>query len=1036
VTRSLRRAAYPLALARTRLASRGTRAAILGAGIAAGATVLGLVVGGSLVAQDRSLERALARVAPEDRTVHVAYFGVPASGETAASLDRAARDALAPISDAAPISVVAYKVLRLQGAQVRIAGLDDLERWIRLESGRLPAGCTPERCEVIRIGGGGRVGSEPGIRLVEVGRARLVSGLPFAGFALGGEAVLGENPNRPDAPPFVLASGTDEVAALPALEAFYRSYAWVVPLDPDVVHPWSVDDFLADLGRARSTLEARAGAFELAAPTDELAAAEAASDIAARRLLLVGGQAAALLVAFALLAGVGMRRDVDAAWRRLTWHGGRRWQLLLLSTAEVGAVAIAGTVLGWLLAAGGTALVADAAGSPAGAVVANSLVSLRGAIAAVALALTATVVLLLALRAPAARLGGRSLSTADAAALVALAVIGVTLSRGELDARSLAAEGGTGSMLLLLPGLATLVAGVAAARLFAPALRLLDRAARGAGTSVRLAALSLARNPGRAAVALAFVVVSVALGLFALVYRATLEEGLADHVAYRFPADYVVTEDFSVGKLVPPLAAAPLARYEALPEADVVAVQRRSGSVGTLAGSRRFTLVGVPSKAIGRLRGWRGDFSETPLPELAERVAPRGDVELRGVEVPDDATELRLPVREHGGNAISLVADFVLPSGGFATVPLGTLPGGPRVLRAPVPPEARGARLLGIGFRRVLEVEGHAQGNVLELTGTLRLGRLSFTRASGPPTVVPDYEDWTRVEALNAETDAGTNRIAYFVTGAAATRFRLSQPTDGEPVPVVASPALAAAADSEGLLPLRLANGRLLVKVVGTANAFPTTSGDFVVADADLVATTMNADQPGVAVPNEIWVSGASAGARALLGQALREPPFDVLAVASRDEYERAVESEPLARGALLTLAAAAAVALGLSLLGLLLLLVSELRDERGELFDLEAQGVAPLTLRRHVRLRTLLVLAAGLLGGLLAGVVLGALVTDLVTLTADATAVEPPLVLRIEWPLLLLAVGGYVALAVLLVFVLTRHAFRARLPERAPVIA
>ena len=76
----------------------------------------------------------------------------------------------------------------------------------------------------------------------------------------------------------------------------------------------------------------------------------------------------------------------------------------------------------------------------------------------------------------------------------------------------------------------------------------------------------------------------------------------------------------------------------------------------------------------------------------------------------------------------------------------------------------------------------------------------------------------------------------------------------------------------------------------------------------------------------------------------------------SQAETLARLRADPLARGALFTLAGTAAVALLLALLGLLLAVVGDVRDERGELFDLEAQGAAPSTVRAHLRLRALLV--------------------------------------------------------------------------------
>jgi hypothetical protein len=141
------------------------------------------------------------------------------------------------------------------------------------------------------------------------------------------------------------------------------------------------------------------------------------------------------------------------------------------------------------------------------------------------------------------------------------------------------------------------------------------------------------------------------------------------------------------------------------------------------------------------------------------------------------------------------------------------------------------------------------------------------------------------------------------------------------------------------------------------------------------------------------------------------------------------LRAEPLARGTLLALSGAAVAALLLALGGLALGLVSDLRDERGELRDLEAQGAGPPTLRDHVRLRTLAIAACGLLGGVVTGALLTALVVGLVRLTAGAAAPEPPLVLSVPW---LAGAAGLVAFALLaaaLAGLATRRAFREAAP-------
>jgi hypothetical protein len=247
---------------------------------------------------------------------------------------------------------------------------------------------------------------------------------------------------------------------------------------------------------------------------------------------------------------------------------------------------------------------------------------------------------------------------------------------------------------------------------------------------------------------------------------------------------------------------------------------------------------------------------------------------------------------------------------------------------------------------------------------------------------------------------------------------------------MVVSPTLAAAAGPGGVLPVNVATGTVVGRVVGTVHRIPTVDEDVVIADGPTVATALGASAPGTGTANEVWLDAAS-GREDAVAAALRRPPFDALDVTAHDALLADLRSEPLARGTLLTLASAALAALALALVGLLLVVVSDLRDERGELFDLEAQGAVPNTLRRHLRLRTGFVAVFGLVGGMATGVALAALVVALVTLTANAGSAQPPLLLGIDWPILLLGLLAYFLLAAVLVSVTTSRAFRADVAGR-----
>ena len=206
------------------------------------------------------------------------------------------------------------------------------------------------------------------------------------------------------------------------------------------------------------------------------------------------------------------------------------------------------------------------------------------------------------------------------------------LARGELDAQALAQGGGTGTFLILLPALIAFVAAVATARLLAPVLRAGERWGRRAPVPVRFAALSLARNPGYAAVAVTFLVVSLGLALFAQAYRQTLAQGEHAQADFAVPVDAVARENLQT--LVPVLDAAPLQSYGKLGAA--APVLRLSGALSRV--QAPFTVVGLPPDELARLR-WRSDNASASPSTLAQQI--RFDAPFGGLDVPANASDDR-----------------------------------------------------------------------------------------------------------------------------------------------------------------------------------------------------------------------------------------------------------------------------------------------------------------------------------------------------------------------------------------------------------
>jgi len=1002
----LRRSGFVLALAMTRLRRSKGRVLLAAVGIAAGAATFAVVLAAGSVAQDQSLGRAVERLPPEQRAVRASWFGAYDPG-----LDATAKRALRGVLRERPIRALLFRQTSIDGKVFNLGAADRLSAWVRVRSGRLPRECTPRLCEVLQVAGTGPLPDVPALRLRRVGRGDLVSKVPFLQTTAYGRTVEESysftSPKQ--APPFLLTNDVSSAAALPIFRPIHRSYGWILPLGRHSLHPWSIDALEGRIAQARSTLTADSDYFDLSDPLSQLGSTVSANKVTARRLLLVGGQAAALLLAFVVLAAASGRAEAEATRARLARYGAARWQVVLLAAAEAAGLALVATLAGWAAGTGLAALIANAADVPVGSALMHSSASAGGLAVAVGLAVAASVVLLLALHAPPVRLSRFSLTALDVAAIGCIGAIALALARGAADASTLAREGGTGVLLFLLPALIAFVAAVAAVRLLGPALRALERAARRLPVSARLAALSLARNPGYAGAAAAFLLVSVGLAAFSVDYRSTLRRAQSDQARFQTPADVVLGP---TGAASPPL---PVGISTGKAE-RTMPVLRLDAQVGSGPSLRDVTLLGLPREALRRPPFWRADFSASNPAELAARVDPGRNVSLQGVRLPAAATKLTVPVQARGDPAV-VTANIATRSGTFVPLDLGTIEPGDSTLRAEVPAAARGGLLIGLAFAPTLP-EVH---NARPASGTLVVGPFSAGRTvlrSGFPT-------WLATGGMRLRGGGSRARLSYFLTNDRDARFRPRQPTDGARVRAIATPGLAALAGPGGLLPVSVGDFSLVVRVTAEAKRFPSTTEDFVVADETALATSLNAAAPGTAVVRELWLDGVSKRGARELASAVGRPPLVGVGATFQRHVEAALRDDPLARAVLRTLAGTALVAFALALAGLLLALAADLRDEDGELTDLEAEGAGPSWLRRHVRLRSACIVAVGLLGGAALAAVLSVLVVAAVLVTANGGAPEPPLLLSVDWTLLALGIAAYLACALAVVSLLTWHAFR-----------
>ena len=82
-------------------------------------------------------------------------------GGTWAELNRFVVPRMEALTGRPPAAAMLFREASIQGRLVNVRAADDLGRYVRLVSGRLPALCVPQHCEVLRLEGIGPIPSTP-----------------------------------------------------------------------------------------------------------------------------------------------------------------------------------------------------------------------------------------------------------------------------------------------------------------------------------------------------------------------------------------------------------------------------------------------------------------------------------------------------------------------------------------------------------------------------------------------------------------------------------------------------------------------------------------------------------------------------------------------------------------------------------------------------------------------------------------------------------------------------------------------------------
>ena len=402
------------------------------------------------------------------------------------------------------------------------------------------------------------------------------------------------------------------------------------------------------------------------------------------------------------------------------------------------------------------------------------------------------------------------------------------------------------------------------------------------------------------------------------------------------------------------------------------------------------TVLGVPSNALPLLHGWRGDFADRR--RASSRVCcDRARASRWRARDPRTATRLALPVRVTG-SAVQLVLVVQTPAGDAAQLSATGVAGAGRVLSVALPPALRGGRVIALQLqlpsadqRSAAHQGAEGRNAAIGLAGRLTLGPLSRSRRpaavprsrAGPATAACA---WARAPA-SPDAALRDRRLGAGRCFAPSSRSTTAHCPSWQ---------------ARTLLPAQVPTARSVLsfggqvvhaRLVATATRFPTTqdSGDsFVVADEASLASALGADDLPASIPDELWLS-APQHAAASVAAALRKPPFAALDVASRAAIHSDLQHDPIARGIVSSLVAAALAALALALLGVALATLGFLRDEGDSLFDLESQGAGPRALRACVRWRALGLALLGVLAGVALGIGLAVATGRLLAARCDA---------------------------------------------------
>jgi hypothetical protein len=970
------------------------RWALLAAGIA---LVVAVPITAAGLADDvraKSINRTITQLDPTARALFVSVEGQVDRARSVGT-DREIRAQLARLSDNPVRREMLFRMLTVSGQSFFLGATDGLAAAVRLTSGRLPNSCTPTRCEAVLVGSD-RPALDHAVRtlgVVVVGTVRRTDP----------QLVSGQLDTADT--PLLLGAGVTSMSRLAKLSLFSRFYAWTTDIEPQRVVALGVPAYLRLGSAIDDTLDRRVGNSNFVRPDDRLQAADDRARVSTRRFQLLGGLAAALLLGFAVVAASGLRRETALLVTALRRRGAGAGQVAAVVAGAAVTTGLVGALVGYAVGAAAVGAVVTGSGRSIGTIIGHALDD--AGFAAATLTGVAAAVVTAVLLWPDTR--SRALwRLLDLVALFSLGTVVLAAGRGTSNLSD-----GSDPIVVTLPILTAVVAGLVAARVWAPVSRLAARLLPARSVAGRIGLLGLIRRPLRPAATVAFLTAAVASVVFTGAYRATLFAGDADQAAYQVPLDATLT-----GTADGPTPADVIDRAGPPTDTQAYPVLRVPAAVTRLAGVvDAVPVLGVDAAALPQVHRWsRVTGSDESPTALAARL--RTAPVPSGVQLP--AGTRRLAITASGLDQRTTVTAWLGTSSGREISVQLRRSGNQLVTALP----AGRLHLVAVGIdisADYLDRQQHAtgEGNTDQPTvsGTLTLGALS---ADGRP-VAPGWSSWGSARGT-VTARADRLRLAYRLAGNPMIAIPHFSGVAAV-LPVAVDPRTAASAHGGQLQVVLDGDARVSAQVVAVLPRMATMGSTFLLADRAALSRVLDRAQPGRS-PVEYWLAGPTAG--------LHSGPWAALAVTTRSAVQAGLDSDPIGRGARTLLVVVSLLALAIAAVALVLLVVGERRDGAGELYAWEADGTRPRTLRRMLVVRLVAVATIAVPVGVAAGLVLANVGTDLVAVDAAGTTPTPPLAVTLGsmWTPLALLAG--VGAGVLLGWLVAVRSMRERFPVAA----